>query len=146
MVFASSEEEVQLKEEADTVAPAALERQEDVDSTVDDGKKKLIEEASMLLGSWRTRCSEMLEAARRGRVTGDLELRCLDFLEKELSLIVAGLTALSPQHVDEEIVRCQRELTDDRAPYIIPWRRDPQRQNPAAKSRAVLPPQASIYI
>ena len=57
----------------------------------------------------------MLEAARRGRVTGDLELRFLDFLEKELSIIIAGLTALSPQHVDEEMVGWLRELTDGRA-------------------------------
>jgi len=54
----------------------------------------------------------MLEAARRGRVTGDLKLHFLDFLEKELSIIIAGLTALSPQHVDEKMVRWLRDLTD----------------------------------
>jgi len=48
MAPASSEEEEQGNEEADSmVAPAAPERQEDVDSTVDEGTKKLIEEAAM---------------------------------------------------------------------------------------------------
>ena len=112
MAPASSEEEEQGNEEADSmVAPAAPERQEAAASTVDERNKKLIEEALSWLGSWRTRCSEMLEAARRGRVTGDLELRFLDFLEKELSIIVAGLTALGPQHVDEDMMGRLEDLT-----------------------------------
>ena len=53
----------------------------------------------------------MLEAARRRRVTGELELRRLDFLEKELSIIVAGLTALGPQHVDEDMMGRLEDLT-----------------------------------
>ena len=52
----------------------------------------------------------MLEAARRRRVTGELELRRLDFLEKELSIIVAGLTALGP-HVDEDMMGRLEDLT-----------------------------------
>ncbi|PUZ45418.1 hypothetical protein GQ55_8G221800 [Panicum hallii var. hallii] len=109
--------------EADTVAPAAPERQHDVDSTVDERrkKKKLIEEAIGSLRSGRARCSEMMEAARPGRGTDDLELRCLDFLEKELRYIVAGLTALSPQHVDERITGWLQYLTDyaDSLPRLI---------------------------
>ena len=97
-----------------TSVPAAPERQEeDVDSTVEETKEeKLIEDALSTLGSCRARCSEVLEAARRRRVTGELELRRLDFLEKELSFIVAGLTALSPQHVDQEMIRWLRVLTN----------------------------------
>ena len=53
----------------------------------------------------------MLEAARRRRVTGELELRRLDFLEKELSIIVPGLTALGPQHVDEDMMGRLEDLT-----------------------------------
>jgi len=132
MAPASSEEEEQGNEEADSmVAPAAPERQEAAASTVDERNKKLIEEALSSLGSGRARCSEMLEAARRGRVTGDLELRCLDFLEKELSIILAGLTALSPQHVDEEMVRWLRALTV-RESNTIPLalsHADPRRHN-----------------
>jgi len=132
MAPASSEEEEQGNEEADSmVAPAAPERQEAAASTVDERNKKLIEEALSSLGSGRARCSEMLEAARRGRVTGDLELRFLDFLEKELSIILAGLTALSPQHVDEEMVRWLRELTD-RASNLLARalsNADPRRHN-----------------
>ncbi|KAG2563246.1 hypothetical protein PVAP13_8KG311814 [Panicum virgatum] len=74
----------------------------------------------------------MLEAARRPRVTGDLELRFLDFLKKELSFIVAGLTALSPQHGEDEMVRWLRKLTDGRASGILPralGEADPQRHN-----------------
>ena len=71
----------------------------------------------------------MLEAARRRRVvTSDLELRFLDILEKELSIIVAGLTALSPQHVDEEMVRWLREFTDGMKSSILPLALD-QRHN-----------------
>ncbi|PUZ45456.1 hypothetical protein GQ55_8G224900 [Panicum hallii var. hallii] len=135
MAPASSEEEEeqQGKEEADTVAPAAPERQHDVDSTVDErGKKKLIEEAIGSLGAGRARCSEMMEAARPGRGTGDLiKLRCVDFLEKELRYIVAGLTALSPQHVDEEMTAWLRRLTgtaSDRLPRVID-QADLQRDN-----------------
>jgi len=83
----------------------------------------------------------MLEAARRGRVTGDLELRFLDFLEKELSIIIAGLTALSPQHVDEEMVGWLRELTDVRASGILPLaldQADPQRHNTLLRRAARL--------
>ncbi|PUZ45484.1 hypothetical protein GQ55_8G227500 [Panicum hallii var. hallii] len=109
--------------EADTVAPAAPERQHDVDSTVDERrKKKLIEEAIGSLGSGLARCSEMMEAARPGRGTGDLKLRCLDFLEKELRYIVAGLTALSPQHVDEEMTGWLQDLSfyaSHRLPFVI---------------------------
>jgi len=133
MAPASSEEEEQGNEEADSmVAPAAPERQEAAASTVDERNKKLIEEALSSLGSGRARCSEMLEAARRGRVTGDLELRFLDFLEKELSIIFAGLRALSPQHVDEEMVRWLRKLTGGRASGILPRalsEADPRRHN-----------------
>ncbi|RLM70270.1 disease resistance protein RPM1-like [Panicum miliaceum] len=124
----ASKEEQGMGEAADTVAPAAPERQHDVDSTVDERKKKLIEEA---ISSLRSCSSEMLDAARRLRVTGDLELRCLDFLEKELSFIVAGLTALSPQHVDEEMMGWLRELTDKasrRLPRALD-EADPQRNN-----------------
>ena len=129
---------------------AAPEQQEVAASTPDERrKKKLIEEALSSLGSCRTRCSEMLEAARRGRVvTGDRELRCLDFLEKELSIIVAGLTALSPQHVDQEMILWLRVLTNMASGPLARalGEADPQHHNTllrSAKTSAVLPRKAS---
>ncbi|XP_025791218.1 uncharacterized protein LOC112872334 [Panicum hallii] len=107
-----SEEELGMGE-ADTVAPAAPERQ--------------IEEAIGSLESGCARCSEMMEAARPGRGTGDFKLRCLDFLEKELRYIVACLTALSPQHVDEEMTGWLQDLTAT-AKYL-PDQADLQRDN-----------------
>ena len=90
---------------------AAPEQQEVAASTPDERrKKKLIEEALSSLGSCRPRCCKLLVgAASRATL---IELRCLDFLEKELSFIVAGLTALSPQHVDQEMIRWLRVLTN----------------------------------
>jgi hypothetical protein len=90
--------------------------------TMDESKTKEIEIAVSLLGSYRARCSEMLEAARRRRVTaGDIELRYLDFLEKELSFIVAGLTALSTQHADDDTMRWLHRLSRTASPlhFII---------------------------
>ncbi|KAF8772314.1 hypothetical protein HU200_005906 [Digitaria exilis] len=81
-------------------------RQQDVDSAVDERKKDIEEELS-LLRSWRRRCSETLQAARRGHVTGglELELRLLEFIEGELSFIFVHLNkALGSQHVDDELI------------------------------------------
>ncbi|KAF8700212.1 hypothetical protein HU200_034589 [Digitaria exilis] len=111
------EEEEQGKEEEYTVVSSASTEPEeqDVDSTVEaDRRMKMnkIGQASISLGSCRTLCSEMLEAARRGRVTGDFELRCLEFLVEELNYIVACLTALSPDSVDNEMIGWLGKLAD----------------------------------
>ena len=73
----------------------------------------------------------MLEADRRRRVTGELELRRLDFLEKELSIIVAGLTALGPQHVDEDMMGWPKRLTFRASDTLRPAldEADPRRHN-----------------
>nr|CAB3490261.1 unnamed protein product [Digitaria exilis] len=76
MAPAAAEEgkEEQGMEEADTVAPTAPERQQDAASTAGEIKKK-IDEAIHSLGSWCSRCSEMLQAGGRAHVTGDFERR-----------------------------------------------------------------------
>ncbi|KAF8700214.1 hypothetical protein HU200_034591 [Digitaria exilis] len=91
-----------------------------------------------LLGSWRRRCSETLQAARRGHVTGGFEVRCLEFLESELSNTFVYLNeALSSQHVhdeNEEVVECFEDLADT-ASTVVPDaiealdQADPQCQN-----------------
>ncbi|KAF8673266.1 hypothetical protein HU200_048820 [Digitaria exilis] len=63
-------------------------RQRSVDSSAVDDKRKKIEETISFLGSWRRKTSEMLQAARRGHVTGGFELRFLEFIEGELSFII----------------------------------------------------------
>nr|CAB3490268.1 unnamed protein product [Digitaria exilis]CAB3503014.1 unnamed protein product [Digitaria exilis] len=90
MAPAASEEveEERREKEADPVAPAAPERQRSVDSSAVDDKRKKIEETISFLGSWRRKTSEMLQAARRGHVTGGFELRFLEFIEGELSFII----------------------------------------------------------
>lgn len=90
-------------QEADTATPAAPERQQqDVASIVGRRTKKKIEEAITLMGSCHVRCSEMLQAARQGHIgTGDIELRCLEFIESELSYIIVYLNEalmMSSQH------------------------------------------------
>ncbi|KAF8673262.1 hypothetical protein HU200_048816 [Digitaria exilis] len=77
-------------------------------STVEEMEKMEIEEALSLLASTRERCSEMLQATPRGH---DLSLRCLEFLEKELSYIVACLTAMSLEHVNGETLEWAEKLT-----------------------------------
>nr|CAB3502699.1 unnamed protein product [Digitaria exilis] len=67
--------------------------------------KKGIEEALRLLRSCHARCSQMLEAARPGRLMGNLQLRCLEFLDKELSYMVAVCTEQSLQHINDMMVR-----------------------------------------
>ncbi|CAO2142312.1 unnamed protein product [Urochloa humidicola] len=87
------------------MAPAAS-------SNVEERAKMKIEDALRSLESFRSRCSEMLGAASRGRrVSGDLALRCLDFLE-ELSYIIVRLTALTQQHVDKEMMAWLQSLID----------------------------------
>jgi hypothetical protein len=118
------EQQQQGMREVDTAGPAASEQQQDDEaaSTVDEKTKEDIEKAKRLLGSSSTSCSEMLKAARGT----SLELRCLEFLGKELSYITAGLTAhrlSAQQHVDgggmmkdwvEELL--QRTVSDTYSP------------------------------
>ncbi|TKW01632.1 hypothetical protein SEVIR_8G193400v4 [Setaria viridis] len=110
---ASEEEEEQGKGEVEKTAPAAPEQPPQVvDSNVYERTKK-IEDALSSVRSCHARCfDEMLVlATRRRRFLGDdLELRCLDFLENELSYIVVCLTALAPDHVDEEMMAWLQRL------------------------------------
>ncbi|KAF8673257.1 hypothetical protein HU200_048810 [Digitaria exilis] len=97
---------------AASVALIVPERQEDVDSSTEDKRKKIEEEISSL-ESWRARCSEKLADARRGHVTGNSHLRCLEFVESELRYILEHSNkALSSQHVDDRtMVQCLEVFT-----------------------------------
>ncbi|KAF8673258.1 hypothetical protein HU200_048812 [Digitaria exilis] len=138
MAPAASKEVEGEQGEEEEVAPAAPEQQQNVDSAVNERSKKKIEELIISLASWRRRCSERLQAARLGHVTGSFEVRCLEFLESELSNTFVYLNeALSSQHVHDEnegVVECFEDLADT-ASTVVPDaiealdQADPQCQN-----------------
>ncbi|CAL4983451.1 unnamed protein product [Urochloa decumbens] len=113
MATSASKEEASSASEEEQQAPSASEEEEEAHSASEmQQQQATVDKAKKWIEVALIRFSEMLEAARRRRVKDDLELRCLALLEKEISHIIASVTAVSPQHADEKMMEWLNAFTD----------------------------------
>lgn len=146
MAAAASEEEQGKVVDMVPAAPAPDPQQQPEERDVtahQDSKEEAkaadkIEEVLRLLQRLRERISQLLGPAGPHRAVDVAGRRCLAFMETELTITVAFLTTLSPQHLDVETKKWLQSLEHIHVwAYRFPHEVDPSRQTSTSHARII---------